>query len=231
MLFRIYQKDPTDRIMLVGEDYIYLTRVLRLRQGSDFEVIDGTDRVYLYRILSVTKNQLLAEQTQQYLQQQIVEKELIIMQALSRAEKVELVLQKATEIGVSSFMIYQAEKSKNNNWNNQNKFQRWQKVVVSAVCQSRQTRIPRISAFPDLSAALNALSADANLYFADTGEAEIKLSQIDDKKVVLIFGPEAGFGDAEREVLYNRAKAITLGQNILRTETAPIAAAAKLLLP
>jgi len=154
--------------------------------------------------------------------------EVILLQALPEKERMELIIQKATELGVSAIVPFKSERSISLEEREvkQKKAHRWQEIAVKAVQQSRRARVPRVEPYRSFQEALNFCGKDGLkiLLWEKKGEPlrEI-LKQNHPQKVYAVVGPEGGF--TEEEVALAKDKGfvpVKLGQRILRTETAAI---------
>lgn len=155
--------------------------------------------------------------------------EIILLQALPEKERMELIIQKATELGVSAILPFQSEKSISlkEREAKQKKAHRWQHIAVKAVQQSRRAKVPRVGECRTFREVLVDCRGDGLkiLLWEKEGEnLKSVLRRHPAQKSYVMVGPEGGF--TQREV--NSAKAegfipIKLGQRILRTETAAIA--------
>lgn len=159
--------------------------------------------------------------------------EVILLQALPEKERMELIIQKATELGVSGIIPFKSEKSISleEREAKQKKAHRWQEIAIKAVQQSRRAKVPRIEAYCSFIEALEYCREDGLkiLLWEKEGEnlKEVlkRFSELGSSfsKTYLMVGPEGGF--AEREVEWARKHGfipVKLGQRILRTETAAI---------
>jgi 16S rRNA (uracil1498-N3)-methyltransferase len=154
--------------------------------------------------------------------------EIILLQALPEKERMELIIQKATELGVSAIVPFKSERSISleERETKQKKAHRWQEIAVKAVQQSRRAKVPKIESYRSFQEALNFCGKDGLkiLLWEKKGEPlrEI-LKQNHPQKVYAVVGPEGGF--TEEEVALAKDKGfvpVKLGQRILRTETAAI---------
>jgi 16S rRNA (uracil1498-N3)-methyltransferase len=154
--------------------------------------------------------------------------EVILLQALPEKERMELIIQKATELGVSAIVPFKSERSISleEREAKQKKAHRWQEIAVKAVQQSRRAKVPRVEPYRSFQEALNFCGKDGLriLLWEKKGEPlrEI-LRQNHPQKVYAVVGPEGGF--TEEEVALAKDKGfvpVKLGQRILRTETAAI---------
>jgi 16S rRNA (uracil1498-N3)-methyltransferase len=154
--------------------------------------------------------------------------EIILLQALPEKERMELIIQKATELGVSAIVPFKSQRSISLEERDarQKKALRWQEIAIKAVQQSRRAKVPRVEPYRSFQEALEVCRKEGLkiLLWEKEGEPLRKiLRQYLPKRVYVVVGPEGGF--AEEEV--NSAKGmgfipIKMGQRILRTETAAI---------
>jgi 16S rRNA (uracil1498-N3)-methyltransferase len=154
--------------------------------------------------------------------------EIILLQALPEKERMELIIQKATELGVSAIIPFKSERSISleEREAKQKKAHRWQEIAAKAVQQSRRAKVPRVETYRPFQEALNSCGADGLkiLLWEKKGEPlrEI-LRQTPPQKVYAVVGPEGGFTEEEVAVAKDKGFVpIKLGQRILRTETAAI---------
>ena len=200
-----------------------LRHVLRLRDGEEIAVFDGSGQEWVARLRGETAEVvrpiegLVEPQTQ-----------LTLFQATIKPARLELVLQKGTELGVARFVPFAAERSVGIG----ERPARWQSIVVEAAEQSGRRVIPEIAPVLSFDEALAEAASRGVPFMPWEGADRPKLSAVHRhcRHLALIVGPEGGFTDSE----VNRARArgamtVTLGRRILRSETAAIVAAALLL--
>jgi 16S rRNA (uracil1498-N3)-methyltransferase len=155
--------------------------------------------------------------------------EIILLQALPEKERMELIIQKATELGVSTIIPFRSERSISleEREAKQKKAHRWQEIAVKAVQQSRRAKVPRVEHYRQFIEALGICMEDGLkiLFYEKKGEnLKSLLRQYQPKKIYAMVGPEGGF--TEEEVILAKHQGfipVKLGQRILRTETAAIA--------
>ena len=221
MLFRICHI-LLPELALTGENFDYLTKVLRLQVNALFEAI-AEEKIGVYKIEKISKNSLTAVLQSEYTENNEPEKKLHLVLPLLKSDKLEYVLQKATEIGVYKFWLYEADTSAVK-FGKDNKFERWQKIIASAVCQSRRNHVPEIEKIK-----LAELSGKfKEIYYAHPAAEKHMPDFIDGS--ALIIGPESGFSPTELNYLAVNGQAFSLGGRILRAETAAVAIAARVLL-
>lgn len=154
--------------------------------------------------------------------------EIILLQALPEKERMELIIQKATELGVSGIIPFKSERSITLEERDakQKKSHRWQEIAHKAVQQSRRARVPRVEPCHSFQEALEGCREEGLkiLLWEKEGEPLKKILRHHcPKKIYAMVGPEGGF--TEDEVRWAKDKGfipVKLGQRILRTETAAI---------
>ena len=155
--------------------------------------------------------------------------EIILLQALPEKERMELIIQKATELGVSAIIPFRSEKSISleEREAKQKKAHRWQEIAVKAVQQSRRAKVPRVEHYRPFNEALGICTEDGLkiLLYEQRGEnLKNLLRRYQPNKIYAMVGPEGGFTEEEVRLAKDRGFIpIKLGQRILRTETAAIA--------
>ena len=155
--------------------------------------------------------------------------EIILLQALPEKERMELIIQKATELGVSGIVPFKSERSISLEERDakQRKSLRWQEIAVKAVQQSRRAKIPQVEPCRSFQEVLEGCIEEGLriLLWEKEGEPLKKiLRHHSPKKIYAIVGPEGGFTEEEVKLAKNKGFIpIKLGQRILRTETAAIA--------
>lgn len=155
--------------------------------------------------------------------------EIILLQALPQKERMELIVQKATELGVSVIIPFKSERSISleEREAKQKKAHRWQEIAIKAVQQSRRAGVPWVEAYRSFKEALRVCEKDGLkiLLWEKRGEPLKKiLRQYFPQKIYAIVGPEGGFTEEEIQLAKDEGFVpVKLGQRILRTETAAIA--------
>ncbi len=154
--------------------------------------------------------------------------EIILLQALPEKERMELIIQKATELGVSAIVPFKSERSISleEREAKQKKAHRWQEIAVKAVQQSRRARVPKVEQYRLLKEALEGCEGEdlkIVLYEKEGENLKNVLRQYQPKKIYAMVGPEGGFTEKEVKLAKNKGFVpVKLGQRILRTETAAI---------
>ena len=221
------------QVTIDGEDAYHLTRVLRVKPGEKVTATDGQGHLYELALTTVTPEAVHGEVIAVTADHSEPEIKITLCQSILKGEKMDWVLQKGTEIGVSAFVPFLSARTVARPTPPQfgKKQERWQKIVTAAAKQSGPGIIPAVQ--PILAGEqLSALFASSVTLVAWEGETIRSLRQVlagreQPKEVVLIIGPEGGFAPEEVEMFTNQgALSISLGSRILRAETAgPLAAA------
>lgn len=221
------------RIALPEAAALHLVRVLRLAEGAACVLFNGDGRDYDARLLSAGKRGVEAE----IVAVREVDNEsplrIVLVQGIARGEKMDLILQKATELGVAGIVPVWAERTevKLDEQRAQKRVAHWRSVIVSACEQSGRARIPDLAAPASLIEAANGLTGDAlKLTLDPLGErTSHTLEAPASRHVAIAIGPEGGWSPRDRDTLRAAGfEGLRLGPRILRTETAGLAAIAAL---
>lgn len=211
---------------ITGEDAHHLTRVLRVEAGQKFEISDNRD-VYLAEVESARKD-VVEFAILERLEASEPAFHTTLLVSLIKFERFEWVIEKATELGVGSIVPVEAERSEKGLAQAARKrLERWKRIAREASEQSRRVRLPEIEACIGLPAALGT-AADYR-YMLEERTAPPILQALPGERAAqdraaLLVGPEGGWTDRERVAISEAGwTAVSLGREILRSETAAIA--------
>jgi len=196
-----------------------IRNVLRLRPGAEVAVFDGSGVEWLARLQGDTAE--LARPIERPSEPQT---QLTLYQALIKPAHFEYVLQKGTELGVSRFVPFVAERSVTTG----EKLTRWKAIVVEAAEQSGRRTVPEISSVLSFDQALVEATREGVPFMPWEGCDRPRLGSVHRhaRHLTLIVGPEGGLSEAEVKAARARGVVtVSLGQRILRSETAAIVAA------
>lgn len=224
--------EEAHQIHITGSDVNHISNVLRMKTGEELWISDGSKYEYRCTIESFEPDEVLLHIV--YLQEPEYELpcRIYLFQGLPKADKMELIIQKAVELGAYEIIPVETKRCvvKLDGRKSAKKTARWQQIAESAAKQSKRMLIPNVHEVLTFREALKyAESMDVRLvpYELARGMQETKeiLAGIEPGQSVGIFiGPEGGFEEKEIEAaIEGGAKPITLGRRILRTETAGLA--------
>ena len=214
-----------DTAFLTGQNAAHLARVLRARVGQEFEIAaDGVVR--MGKIVSVNDKRVEFALGEEVLTPQLRELKLLI--AIFKFDRLEWAIEKATELGVTEIIPFIARRTDSHLSQSADKrVERWRRIAHEASQQSRRVSPPVISDPMKLKDAA-AIAADTRIVLAES-EDELMLKDVvpNSGSVALAFGPEGGWTGEELTVLSSAGwLCASLGPTILRAETAVIAATA-----
>jgi 16S rRNA (uracil1498-N3)-methyltransferase len=212
---RFFVPTIDETITLTGDE-LHHARVLRLREGEEVEVFDGHGAIAIARVVNPTTLHVLSR-----IDSRESPLAIDLAMAIINLDKFELVLQKATELGVRSIIPLVTERVEIRPERYRGKAERWEKIVYEAAKQSGRGVIPRVEAPEEFETALN--RANKIFFDADAVSAAACPPSLD--SVTLFIGPEGGWTDNEIALALARECVIErLGPRRLRAETAAIAA-------
>jgi 16S rRNA (uracil1498-N3)-methyltransferase len=222
-----------ERVILEGNAASHVSRVLRLRVGEALTLFNGAGGEYAASIDAARGGRL----TVAVGEPRAVEREspltLTLAQGVSRGERMDLVVQKATELGVSGIVPLFTERSvvRLGAQQAERKLNHWRAIAIAACEQSGRNRLPKVA--PPLSLAdLLRSGADregGRLLLSPGATSRLDALPHPATSVTVLIGPEGGLTDAEQEAAVAAGfLPVRLGPRVLRTETAAIAALALL---
>jgi 16S rRNA (uracil1498-N3)-methyltransferase len=210
-----------DDVLIEGADAHHAVRVLRLRRDERVTISDGAGSVVDAVVVDASAAGLRARvEHRRFVDPPTPH--LVVVQAIPKAGKLDLVVQKLTEIGVDAFVPLKAVRSVPR-WDDR-KIARLAHIAREAAKQSRRAWLPVVSPAVTPSALP---AADLTLVLHEEAPATLRsaLPSQAPKKIALVIGPEGGFtGDEIATFVRNGARAVGLGPQILRTETAALVA-------
>ena len=221
------------RVVLPESAGAHLVRVLRLHDGDACVLFNGDGHDYDARLLSAGKRGVEAEVHAMHIVDNESPLRLVLLQGIARGEKMDLILQKATELGVAAIVPVFADRTevRLDGERLEKRTAHWRSVVASACEQSGRARIPELAAPRGLAEAAVALDTEAlKLTLDPLGEHRFDtLLPVGVAGIVIGIGPEGGWSEKDRLILRNAGfSGLRLGPRVLRTETAGLAAIAAL---
>ena len=211
--------------LLSNDDSYHIKRVMRMKINDLIEVVNQ-EKTYICKIISF--DPVHAKIMEETIENNEVNKKIIIVQSLVNESKMDIILQKNTELGAYSFYGYKAINSVvKENEKSDKKIVRWQRIVKEASEQSKRNIIPKIEKIVDLQELCN-MQADLKILLTVNEKSNYVKRVLQDNKdcdtIIVVIGPEGGFTKTEEEELIkNGFISTSLGSRVLRTETASIA--------
>lgn len=230
-LTRVHVVDPLipgRRHTIEGDAANHIARVLRLEPGNPLTVFDGRGGEYAARIESFRKGAVIIEVHERSTSTRESPLSLTLAQGVSRGERMDWVVQKATELGATRIIPILTERTvvKLDVKQSARKLAHWQGIAVAACEQSGRDQLPDIVVPLDLHDFLHAVDPLATrLLLSPTGTQRVNDLKAPERKVVVLIGPEGGLAENEqRAAIGGGFIAVRLGPRVLRTETAAVAA-------
>lgn len=217
-------------VIITGTDVNHIKNVLRMKTGEEIAVSNGQDgKEYRCGILALEEECVRCEL--RFVKEDAVElpSKVYLFQGLPKADKMELIIQKAVELGVYQVIPVAAKRCvvKLDDKKAKSKIARWQGIAEAAAKQSKRGIIPQVTDVMSFKEAVKmAAEMDVRLIPYELAEGMPKTKKIIEnlqpgQDIAIFIGPEGGFEDAEiQTALENEIEPITLGKRILRTETA-----------
>lgn len=241
-MYRFYieaSQKQGDTIEIVGEDVNHIKNVLRMKNGEKFILCDGEGTDFLCELAGARERNLLANVLEEHSSETELPVRLVLFQGLPKKDKMELIIQKAVELGVAEIVpvvtkrtIVKADEAKG-----EKKLSRWQAIAESAAKQSGRGVIPRVApicTWKEALAQMENLEYNTVLYENARGmqpTAEFVKVAAEKQSIGIFVGPEGGFTEEEvAAVVEQGGECLSLGKRILRTETAGLAMLSMLML-
>lgn len=228
---RIYMDKPLDSgdsIVLDERAFQHAIKVLRLREGNELILFNGTGREYEATLQQVNKKQATVKITK--IEQKDIESPLSVHLALgiSKGERMDFAIQKAVELGVTDITPLYTERCVVNldTKREAKRLEHWQGVMISACEQSGRSRLAKIHKPIDIRRNFSELP-DSKLKLTLSPYADQSLKQITepDGDVLILIGPEGGLSEQEVQMAIQYGfEPVRMGPRILRTETAALTA-------
>lgn len=222
-------------IKIEGENFNHISNVLRAKIGQEIIICDGNLVDYNCKICEINKKFIKAEIIDKYINKNEPNIKIILFQALPKADKMEMVIQKCIEIGVDKIIPILTDNTVIKlNEKSDKKILRWNKIAESAAKQCGRGKIPEIENIINFKDAVekSKLFDNSIIPYEKEDKYNIKnfINNFKGKSIAVFIGPEGGF--SEDEIKYaseNNIFSVTLGKRILRTETAGLVASVILL--
>lgn len=222
-----------DEIIIIGDDVKHIKNVLRYNVSDEITICaNGIN--YLAEIKEFNKDNIVCKINEK-IDKELAESNvnITIFQGLPKADKMELIIQKGTELGVSEFVPVKFERSvvKLSGKDEEKKIERWQKIAEVAAKQCGRDIIPKIKNVNNIENVCKLIEKYDIVLLAYENETEnflkhelVKIKEKKNYNIGIVIGPEGGISEFEvNKLKENGAKVISLGKRILRTETVCLA--------
>jgi 16S rRNA (uracil1498-N3)-methyltransferase len=233
-LTRVYVPTPLAtgaQCEIDGAAASHIRRVLRLRNGDELTVFDGRGGEYAARVDSIRKDVVFVDVREHRTVERESPLQLTLAQGVSRGERMDLVIQKATELGVHRIVPVLTERSvvKLDAMQAERKQHHWRGIIIAACEQCGRNTLPALDAPKSLHDFLrNAPETSMRLLLSPEGTTRPR-DLAAATTLTLLIGPEGGLSEDEQAAAVQRGfERVGLGPRILRTETAALAALATL---
>jgi 16S rRNA (uracil1498-N3)-methyltransferase len=220
---------PGTRITLGGNAASHITRVLRLRVGETLTLFNGQGGEYAAGIDQAHGGAVIVAVGEARAIERESRLAITLAQGVSRGERMDLVVQKATELGASRLVPVLTERSVAR-WTAhqaERKWNHWRAISIGACEQSGRNRLPELSPPLAVDDFLRSAGDGTRLLLSPSGASSLDEVQRPAAAVTVLIGPEGGLTDAEQQAALRAGfVALRIGPRVLRTETAAIAALA-----
>lgn len=209
---------------LIDVEFHHLVHVMRAKAGDSIEIIDGSGTLAVGEILAIEKKKaIISIKTSEASVKSPIS--IILAQALPRLNRLDFILEKGTELGATELWLFPGDRSERKELSD-HQLERYQSVTIAASKQSGRLFVPKIALKPALK---HWEKPTSTLFFGDVSPQAMPFrhlfNQATPTEMIFFIGPESGFSDAEETILKGwQAEGIHLHPNILRTDTAGIAA-------
>ena len=225
-----------DLVVLNEEDSRYISQVLRMRIGEEVVVVDGNGLECLCEVSSLSKKEVSLSISEKRENKSEPPYKVTLYQSVSKGERMDLTIQKATELGVFKMVPVLSDRCvvKLDSKDSKSKIDRWQKIALEAARQSGRGIVPEVCTPISFDEAISKISDyDLALFpWEEETEKGLKtaLREFRGETIALFVGPEGGVEVQEADNAVNKgALRVTLGPRIFRTETAGAAVLAMII--
>lgn len=241
-MYRFYiepSQKQGDSIEIIGEDVNHIKNVLRMKNGEKFILCDGAGTDYLCELAGSKERNLVATILEEKKSDTELPVRLVLYQGLPKKDKMELIIQKAVELGATEIVPVVTKRTivKTEGGKEEKKLTRWQAIAESAAKQSGRGVIPQVCPIHTWKEALASMeNLDYNVILYENAKGmrpTAECLKVAGKKdsIGIFVGPEGGFTEEEvAQTVEHGGACLSLGKRILRTETAGLAMLSMLML-
>lgn len=214
---KIYKNE----VIIENEEYHHLYKVLRKRKGELIHVVDGKGNDYLVKIIEFKNGKAICKILEKKFMPNEIKSFFALGMGIIKGERMDMIFEKGTELGVSAFYPILSERVVVNP--KDLKIERWRKIVLSAMKQSRRSILPYVSKPLTLNDFLKETNDfDVKILLDEQGENNFEIKN-DSEKILIVAGPEGSFTNEEKKLFEREGfLRVRIGKRIMRTETALI---------
>lgn len=217
------QNVTSNRAFVEGDESRHITKVMRHSSGEKLFITNGLGKIFETKIITAASDftETTIEKILEY--DNLLSRIYFCIPKIKNPDRFEIILEKCTELGVTNFIIYNAERAVSTS----ERIDRWNKVLLAAMKQSLRSYLPKII----IEKSLKEISSKEGIKFVFEQESENRFSGLNldnTQNVYFIFGPEGGLSQNELS-LFGKTEKYKIADNRLRTETAVIKCASLLL--
>jgi 16S rRNA (uracil1498-N3)-methyltransferase len=219
-------------VAITGSDARHMVKVLRLKPGDSIVVFDGAGFDYKAEIKAILSDRITISILKKYPSRSESQAKITVAQALLKGKKMDTLIRQITELGITQWTPFVAERSIPNpdRKRRADRLERWKIIVKESLKQSRRGEFTRVSPIISYQEMLTKeQSHQVKLVFWENAteplEKVIRTYPLDSRNICIVLGPEGGFTEKEIEAARSLGfKTASLGSRILRAETAALAA-------
>ena len=215
-------------VCITGDDAWHIARSLRMAVGEGITVCDMQGSVHECTLVSITDNRVVASIDSTASAESESPVRIVLYQALPKGDKMDVIVQKAVEMGVFEIVPFFSERcvSRPDSKSLEKKCARWQRIALEAAKQCGRGIVPKIGEALSFSQMLERASEASLSCFCYEGEGTRSVKDVlgtakDVSDISLIVGSEGGFSEKEAEEAAKQLTLVGLGKRILRCESAP----------
>ncbi len=221
------------RIVITGREAHHILDVMRLKKSDKVTTFDGSGREYVGIIKETDHRSLVVEIVETRVARQIDSVRITLVQALTKKEKIDYIIEKATELGVYRVVPVFTERAIPV-WDDNKRrshVDRWRKIAREASKQCGRSNIPEISEIEDFSSSVMKMSNEELRLIAVLSEETVPIARaisgLKPKSIAIAIGPEGDFTAQETSIAKSAGfRPISLGARVLKSDTAGLAAVA-----
>lgn len=220
------QFSENQNIFLTDQEFHHLVHVMRSKENDEIELVNGQGQLAKAHLSSIEKKRAIAtiDKVETAPQQS---KHIILAQAIPRINRLEFILEKGTELGMTDVWLFASEKSERKQFT-EHQVERLQAITIAAMKQCGRLFLPKITLVPSIEK-WDKKDIPSQAFFGDLNPIAPKLGNVlqtgKTQELLFCIGPESGFTEKEVEILIHKGlKGVNLHSNILRTDTAALVA-------